>query len=259
MEHLSNDNIPNDDNQKDNVKSLFSKVELKRLKDTLIDPKKWAGLGVRTISGIVLAVVMLAVLTAGGFLFSAIIMLAALQMLREWDGLTAKEDWKWGVAGLFYIAIPCASILWLRDVQIGGVSAGFSLVIYVLLVVWATDIGAYFTGRIIGGAKLAPAISPNKTWAGLGGGVAAAGVVGGICFIFSPYPSKLWAAILLGVILAVIAQAGDLFESWLKRRAGVKDSSNLIPGHGGLLDRVDGLMFTIPLFALLVALSGMVQ
>lgn len=266
MEHLNdNDSLNsehisrNESQEKDKIKSLFSITELKRLKDSMIDPKKWAGLGVRTISGIVLAVVMLALLAAGGFLFSAIIILAALQMLREWDGLTTQEDWKWGVAGLFYIALPCASILWLRDVQIEGINAGFSLVIYVLLVVWATDIGAYFTGRIIGGAKLAPFISPNKTWAGLGGGVTAAGIIGGICFIFSPYPSALWAAILLGVILAIVAQAGDLFESWLKRRAGVKDSSTLIPGHGGLLDRVDGLMFTIPLFTLLVALSGMVQ
>ena len=120
----------------------------------------------------------------------------------------------------------------------------------------ATDIGAYFTGRIVGGAKLAPQISPGKTWAGLGGGVAAAAVVGGIGYIFVPFPNKIYWAILLGMLIAIIAQMGDLFESWLKRRADVKDSGSLIPGHGGLLDRVDGMIFTLPIFALLLYLSG---
>lgn len=243
MEHLgSKENIM------DNIKSLFSGGE------------KWAGLGVRTISGVVLASLVLSVLWGGGFIFAFIVVLAALQMLREWDKLTKDESSLWRVAGMFYIAVPCAAIVWLRNVQIEGVeNSGLKLVLYLLLAVWATDIGAYFTGRIIGGAKLAPSISPGKTWAGLGGGMAAAGVAGGISCIFSPYPITLWGAILLAVVLAGVAQAGDLFESWIKRRAGVKDSSTLIPGHGGLLDRVDGLMFTLPLFAFFVCLSGIVK
>ncbi len=233
---------------------------ISKIKTAVLGGEKWAGLGVRTVSGAVLAALVLLVLWAGGFVFALIILLAALQMLREWDSLTEKETSLWGAAGMFYVAIPCSAILWLRSVQIeGSANAGFALVMYVLFVVWATDIGAYFTGRIVGGAKLAPAISPGKTWAGLGGGMTAAGVVGGLSFIFTPYPTKLWLAILLAMLLAIVAQGGDLFESWVKRRAGVKDSSTLIPGHGGLLDRVDGLMFTIPLFVLFICLSGVIK
>jgi len=209
----------------------------------------FSGLSLRIISGVIMAAVVLAVLWAGGFLFALLTILAALQMLREWDNLTANEDSIWRFAGLFYVAIPCASLLWLR-------SQNIAFVFYILFVVWATDIGAYFSGRIIGGAKLAPAISPNKTWAGLGGGMTAAGIVGGLSHLFSPYPTTIWGAILLGMVLAVLAQISDLFESWLKRRAGVKDSSSLIPGHGGLLDRVDGLIFTLPLFAMLAYLGS---
>ncbi len=233
---------------------------IKKIRTGLLGGDKWSGLGVRAISGMVLAVLVLSVLWAGGFIFILLVLLAALQMLREWDSITEQETSVWGAAGLFYVAIPCASILWLRNAQIENVeNAGFSLVLYLLFIIWATDIGAYFTGRIVGGAKLAPSISPGKTWAGLGGGMAAAGVVGGISFIFTPYPTQLWAAILLAVLLAVVAQAGDLLESWVKRRAGVKDSSTLIPGHGGLLDRVDGLMFTLPLFVFFICLSGVVK
>ncbi len=210
---------------------------------------KFSGLSVRVVSGVVLATMVLGVLWVGGFLFALLIVLAALQMLREWDFLTETEDAIWGLLGLFYVAIPCACLLWLRETDI-------ALVAYILPVVWATDIGAYFSGRIIGGAKLAPAISPNKTWAGLGGGMTAAAIIGGIAHLYSPYPTTLLGAMALGAFMAILAQIGDLFESWLKRRAGVKDSSSLIPGHGGLLDRVDGLMFTVPLFALLLSLFG---
>lgn len=217
--------------------------------EQLENKSRFGELGVRAASGVVLATVVLAILWAGGFLFSILIVLAALLMLREWDSLTELESSSWGLAGLFYVAIPCASLLWLRELDL-------KLVLYVLFAVWATDIGAYFAGRIIGGAKLAPAISPSKTWAGLGGGMTAAGIVGGLCHLFSPYPLTIWSAIIFAMVLAVIAQAGDLFESWLKRRAGVKDSSSLIPGHGGILDRVDGLIFTLPLFAIMVYISG---
>lgn len=133
------------------------------------------------------------------------------------------------------------------------------LLIVVLGLVIATDTGAYFTGRAIGGPKIAPRISPSKTWAGLAGGMAAAGVWAGCAVLFAGYllsaigptgPSIAQAfrdtnvglATLAGAALAVVAQAGDFYESWLKRRAGVKDSSHMIPGHGGVFDRVDGLL-----------------
>lgn len=207
----------------------------------------FSNLKLRIISGAVMAIMVLSALALGGMFFIALVMLAALQMIREWDMITLNENIIWRLFGLAYVAIPCASLVWLRDEEHGA-----ALVLALLLAIWATDIGAYFAGRLIGGAKLAPAISPNKTWAGLGGGMVASAITLAICTSFSPYPTSILTAIILGLILAVLGQTGDLFESWLKRRAGVKDSGNLIPGHGGLLDRVDGLILTAPLFALLV-------
>lgn len=133
------------------------------------------------------------------------------------------------------------------------------LMLAVLGVVIFTDTGAYFTGRSLGGPKIAPKISPSKTWSGLAGGMAAAGIWAAIVVLSAGYllsaigptgPSlasalevaNVGVAALVGATLAVFAQAGDFYESWLKRRAGVKDSSRLIPGHGGLFDRVDGLL-----------------
>ncbi len=239
--------------------NINGKVDfLTRIKSALLDKEKWAGLGVRVISGAVLATLVLILLWVGSFPFAFIVFLAALQMLREWDNMTENEDSMWGVAGLFYVSVPCASIVWMRNLQIENIeNAGLYIVLYILFCVWATDIGAYFSGRIIGGPKLAPSLSPNKTWAGLGGGMVAAGITGGLCHLFSPYPTTVLSSIIFGIVLAIAAQGGDLFESWIKRRAGVKDSSTLIPGHGGLLDRVDGLMFSVPLFAMFVCIFSL--
>ncbi len=115
------------------------------------------------------------------------------------------------------------------------------VILWILFAVWATDIGAYAAGRAIGGPKLAPRISPNKTWAGLGGGVLAAILIGVAAGAVVSWAPSLELAILSGV-LAVVAQGGDLFESGVKRHFGVKDSSNLIAGHGGFLDRLDGVL-----------------
>jgi phosphatidate cytidylyltransferase len=210
---------------------------------------RWAGLKDRVVSGAILAIVAICVVSVGGLLFNIIAIAAALQMLREWDSLTLNENRRWKLSGVLYCAIPCACLIWLRD-------NGATPVLFVILVVCATDIGAYFTGREIGGPKLAPALSPSKTWAGLGGGMVAAALVATICSSFAPYPASAPVAFVLGGILAALSQGGDLFESWLKRRAGVKDSGNLIPGHGGLLDRVDGLVAAIPVYALLFWIAG---
>ena len=115
-----------------------------------------------------------------------------------------------------------------------------------IAVVVATDTGAYFSGRTIGGPKIAPRISPSKTWAGLGGGMVAAGLVS-LGFFYSNVGDRAFSAMgagafAVGAGLAVLAQAGDFLESWLKRKAGMKDSSNLIPGHGGVFDRADGML-----------------
>jgi len=220
-------------------------------------PSRWTGLRTRIISAVVLAAVALAVLWVGGWIFTLFIIAAGLLGMREWDTLTAADGNGWKLLGVAYVAIPCASLVWLRDLHFEGVAhGGASLVLYVLLTVWATDIGAYFAGRRIGGAKLAPTISPGKTWAGLAGGIIAAAIVGGFSTYFSPFPPSFIAGVDMGVVIALLSQLGDLFESWMKRRAGVKDSGTLIPGHGGLLDRIDGLMFTLPLFAWLVYYSG---
>ncbi|KKC27476.1 phosphatidate cytidylyltransferase [Sphingomonas sp. SRS2] len=145
-------------------------------------------------------------------------------------------------AGLLYAVLPAVGLIFLRE-QPGQ---GLMLALWTLVIVWATDIGAYFAGRAIGGPKLAPKLSPNKTWAGLIGGMAAALLTGAGIAWLGGLPLACWIA---GAPLAVAAQMGDLFESWLKRRSGVKDSGKLLPGHGGVLDRLDGL---VPV-ALLVA------
>ncbi len=137
--------------------------------------------------------------------------------------------------GVAYVALPGAALLLLRARH-----GGLGLVLLLMLAVWASDTGAYAAGRLLGGPKLAPSVSPSKTWSGAVGGLVAASLVG-LCF----------ARPLLGAALAAAAQAGDLFESAAKRRFGVKDSGRLIPGHGGLLDRLDGLMAAaILLFAI---------
>ncbi|HEU0099551.1 MAG TPA: phosphatidate cytidylyltransferase [Allosphingosinicella sp.] len=151
--------------------------------------------------------------------------------------------------GVLYIGIPAFALLvieWAR----------FDLVFWLMLVTWATDIFAYFAGRSIGGPKLAPKISPNKTWAGLIGGMAGAAVVGGLAAwlfgIAAELPDFLW----LGAPMGLLAQLGDLYESRVKRRLGVKDSGTLLPGHGGVLDRVDGLLPVI-LATLLVLIASL--
>jgi phosphatidate cytidylyltransferase len=131
-------------------------------------------------------------------------------------------------------------------------------VFWLFAVVWATDTAAYISGRLIGGPKLAPRFSPNKTWAGLIGGALAAALVGVIAATLmgdAPMPSMALAS----AGLAVVAQAGDLVESALKRRFGVKDASTLIPGHGGVLDRLDGMLFAAPVFVALMMWTGGVQ
>lgn len=152
--------------------------------------------------------------------------------------------------GVVYLGLPALSLIWLRN-EPGGSTL---TVLWLLLVVWTTDIGAYFVGRAIGGPKLAPSISPGKTWAGLLGGMGLAAAVG--AFVSHVGGGVPWLGFLAGAGLAVIAQIGDLFESHLKRRAGTKDSGILIPGHGGVLDRLDGLLFAAPAYAFLLYAAG---
>lgn len=149
-------------------------------------------------------------------------------------------------AAVFYLGVPFACLVWLRL----GAPGGLIFTLWLLLVVAATDTGAYVAGRSIGGPRLAPALSPGKTWAGLFGGMLAAAVTGAVFVLFvrGHGPQAALSSGLLAAVLAVVAQCGDLTESWLKRRSGYKDSGRLLPGHGGLLDRVDGLLFAAPVY-----------
>jgi phosphatidate cytidylyltransferase len=198
---------------------------------------------VRTLAGIVMAAVALAAAFLGGYAFAGLAALAAGVMFVEWRRMTDGWGLGWTVAGFFYAMVPALSLLWIRD----RAPQGLELLYWVLIVTWTTDIGAYFAGRAIGGPKLAPSISPNKTVAGLVGGMASAALASWAWVQFVMLPlSLLW----LAPLFAVAAQGGDLFESGLKRRAGVKDSGTWLPGHGGLLDRLDGLVVVATLTAL---------
>ncbi len=136
------------------------------------------------------------------------------------------------LGGFLYVGIPAFALIVLDW-------AWFGLVLWVMAVTWSTDIFAFFAGRSLGGPKLAPRISPGKTWSGLAGGVIGAAVFGAVA---ADWLSLGAPFLYIGGLMAVIAQVGDLYESWLKRRAGVKDSGSILPGHGGVLDRVDGLV-----------------
>ena len=169
-----------------------------------------------------------------------------------WRRSMASDDVKvgsgWRVAGAFYIGACCMALTWLRTDS----AFGYETVAWLLATVWAVDIGAYVCGRLIGGPRLVPAISPNKTIAGLLGGVACAAAVGAAVAVAFDHQSIVPLAA-SGLVLGLVAQAGDVAESWIKRQRGFKDSSHLIPGHGGLLDRVDGLLAATAVTALFVA------
>jgi phosphatidate cytidylyltransferase len=246
---------------------------------------KWSDLGVRSLSALVMAPIVLTALYQGGawaqWLFTFISVLMALEYVAivhggdkrqfalhamagisaalltssGWAlfaigiivattlisasmrrGQSAQVNMWWATAGVPYVALPVMALVLLRD----DAQWGWNALLWLALVVWATDIGAYFSGRVFGGPKLAPRLSPKKTWAGLLGGIAAATAVSiALCMNFS-LPAMVPS--LIAAALAVISQAGDIYESALKRHFNLKDASNLIPGHGGVLDRVDGLI-----------------
>jgi phosphatidate cytidylyltransferase len=154
--------------------------------------------------------------------------------------------------GFPYLGLAAVALPWLR----AGPDAGLANTLFVLAIVWASDIGAYLTGRLAGGPKLAPSLSPGKTWSGAAGGLAGAVLAAlavAACFSSGFSPSHVGG---VAIVLGTISQAGDLLESALKRRFGVKDSGRIIPGHGGLLDRLDALLAVAPAAALLALFVG---
>ncbi|MEO5972396.1 MAG: phosphatidate cytidylyltransferase [Sphingomicrobium sp.] len=189
----------------------------------------------RSLTGASLILLALMAAVVGGYFFAILVAAAATAVFYEWMQLVRGKGAAWSVGGFVYALVPALALLWIRD----RADNGLSLVLWVFIVTWATDIGGYFVGRAFGKRKLAPAISPSKTWAGFYGGMAAAALFGGGWVLFAGLDRLLFV---LAPLYAVAAQAGDLFESWLKRRAGVKDSGDLLPGHGGVFDRLDGLL-----------------
>jgi phosphatidate cytidylyltransferase len=220
------------------------------------------GLRTRVLPGMAVPVAVL----AAGILAVAEHPRAALVALMVGWGLTwwtaarmrgpaaPQQPAGWLAAGVLYIGIAGIALIELRHDN----QAGRANVLFLFLVVWASDISAYMAGRAFGGPKLAPAISPNKTWSGAAGGLAAAILVGvAAAAVLAPGGASRAAAV--AAMLGVMAQAGDLLESWIKRRFDVKDTSSLIPGHGGLLDRLDGLIAAAPAAALLAFALGQGQ
>lgn len=192
-------------------------------------------LAARTLTGIVLIAAALLAAVVGGNVFAVLVAAVATLMFYEWTRIARGWGAAWYVSGFFYALLPALALLWVRERD----AHGLALLIWTFIVTWSTDIGAYFAGRQLGKRKLAPTISPNKTVEGLYGGIAAATVFGGAWALATGLGIALLA---LAPVLAVAAQAGDLFESGMKRRAGVKDSGTWLPGHGGALDRLDGLV-----------------
>ena len=212
---------------------------------------RFRGVLLRTVSAAILGPLVLAAIWFG---FPWIDLLAALVapiMVSEWMRLTRDRP-AMRITTFAYSIAALLALLWLRHQP----SFGRETILWIVLCVWATDIGAYFLGSLAGGAKLAPSISPSKTWSGLVGGICFSAVASSACGLaFNAGDTPVLAV--AGVAIAVVAQAGDLFESAAKRRAGVKDSGWIIPGHGGVLDRVDGLIAAlVAIGAIRLAIGG---
>jgi phosphatidate cytidylyltransferase len=199
--------------------------------------------------GVVLAAIAIATLTTLGLSVAFVLLGAGIVF---WFARGRSDpDPEWTAFGALWVALPCTCLLWLA----GEGPNGRATLLWILALVWATDIGGYVIGRTFGGPRLAPRWSPRKTWAGLAGGVVCAGVAGWATAAWLGISPAL-PLVLLSAGLAIVEQFGDLAESLAKRRFGVKDSSSLIPGHGGLLDRLDGLLAVTPVVALLTMVAG---
>jgi phosphatidate cytidylyltransferase len=244
--------------------------------DNALQLKPHSDLGIRTVSGIAMMAVAIAAIWYGGFAFIALITFVGICVMWEFSKLvfgfvtgTAMRT-LWLVSGLFYVGIACCVLIAFSSPFFGMVPA-----VMIIVGVIGTDIGAYFAGRTFGGPKIAPAISPSKTWSGLIGGMIGAGILLNMAnhmTFFWKHVSHMnntyegvayaqhWAVIAgVGAALAVVAQSGDFFDRWMKRKAGVKDSGRLIPGHGGLFDRTDGLIavaFVAGIFSLVQTLTA---
>jgi phosphatidate cytidylyltransferase len=219
------------------------------------EPARAAGseLGLRVASSLVLAALALFATYVGGWFFAALWLVAALAIFIEWIAITSYEP-GWMALGFAYAAVVAIVPPLVR----ADPSLGIAAILWMFAVVWFTDIAGYFAGRALGGPKLWPAVSPKKTWSGFLGGLAAAILAGAALaaiasrFGWTP-PVSAVGVILMSAVASVLSQLGDLGESALKRRFGAKDSSRLIPGHGGVMDRLDGFWAVAALMGLVLA------
>ncbi|MBC6439430.1 MAG: phosphatidate cytidylyltransferase [Rhodospirillales bacterium] len=250
-------------------------------------------LGLRVLSGVVLATVSVALATLGGWWFAGCVLLLALAVTHEWFDLTGSagkwasmasvfaawlamayqgglilalyvtvmgaagtamftlmlrrgEGGLWGAAGTVYATVPLVALIWISQAE-----AGWQVILWLFFVVWATDSGAFAVGKLLKGPKLAPSISPGKTWSGAFGGLFGALVVGVVFDTFIQADAAQAAA--LAVAVSIAGQVGDLVQSGVKRRFGVKNTGSIIPGHGGVMDRLDSLVVASPVLAIVVS------
>ncbi len=225
-----------------------------------VEPARGSGLATRTISAAVMLAVSGFALWAGGMAWLVRALVIGIGVWFEWSALVllmyppGRQRTAWRYGGAVYCGIACAVLLALRDLP-----GGMFVVLMIVGAVIGTDIGAYAFGRTIGGPKIAPAISPSKTWSGLLGGIVGASLMLAAVAAAVPGseapPVEPIAIIFAGAFIAIIAQAGDFFQSWMKRKAGVKDSGKLLPGHGGLFDRVDGLLLVLVVIGNLILIA----
>lgn len=223
------------------------------------ESRRWGDLPKRLFSAVLLIPIALACVWIGGAPFALLTGAAAIGLLAEWVALWRRRPGALGLppaaalaAGIAYILAGALSFAWLRTDPVMGRNS----VLFLLAVVWISDSIAYAGGRAIGGPRLAPRISPGKTWSGATAGLLAAGLAGFLLDYVLGRATAPARATLGAACIGLVAQAGDLLESWVKRRVGAKDSGVLIPGHGGLIDRLDALLAAALLAALLALAAG---
>lgn len=222
--------------------------------EPIVSPRQkfWHNLRLRILGGLLFLPLFALPLYVGGGWLLALLGAVAVLMAREWLRLVARAGqrrYAWWLLGVLYITLPLYSMYYLRQWH-----DGFELLLWVLVIIFTTDTMAYVVGNMVGGPKLAPAISPGKTISGTVGGVVFAGL-GSMLFSLW-FITPWWTLLELGVLLGILGQCGDLCQSAIKRHFGVKDSGRLIPGHGGILDRTDSLILTLPLIALACYLAN---
>jgi phosphatidate cytidylyltransferase len=212
---------------------------------------KRRNLKLRFYSSMVLGPLVLIAIYSAEIIFTLTVLLISGLMTMEWHTLVKQQRANkiiWWVTGLIYVLVFACSLLKLRYLP-----SGSNVLLWLLATIWTTDSAAFACGRMLGGPKLAPQISPAKTWSGFCGAVFASAIVG---FLLSKcmHVHNDLTFICVTIMLSIIAQIGDLLESWIKRKAGIKDSGSLIPGHGGILDRVDSLVLAAPFLLLMLML-----